>query len=420
MRFFQTSLGSVGRLGTIATFIFLLLAWQCGPALAGEVDDLAKQASAALRSAKGNITNGKLDEARKGAEEAVALIEKVRAADPQHKQLNSLDKQLEGLKKDIARAEGKIERQKQSDERSNRKQEPADAAARKDPRVAEWLAKLQPYVTPGDPKRLIASASRNSADLQARQQIYADAAATLAEYQKAEFPVGKSDELVEVEKELDQATKDFAKSCVEYAEQDLKSADDKLTYADKWLAKQEAKKDPKDPPLYMQKDQLREILDLIDSAATLIARNDPRFASLRERMAAIEQRDLAIRKARIDLTRMLPDRWKGDAMEDLKAKAVAVVGEKFSGATVLRTTLISENWKEESALESTDTTNTALRFRVTRRAIAQVAAKVGGEVWLYTLNISKDRQSDGTWGELQGHIMFTDPILEQNVALDGK
>jgi hypothetical protein len=66
-------------------------------------------------------------------------------------------------------------------------------------------------------------------------------------------------------------------------------------------------------------------------------------------------------------------------------------------------------------IEATDTTHTALRYRTTRSVTAQVAAKRSGAVQLHTLDLSQDRQSDGAWGPLYGHIMFTDAMLEKNV-----
>ena len=75
----------------------------------------------------------------------------------------------------------------------------------------------------------------------------------------------------------------------------------------------------------------------------------------------------------------------------------------------------SADWAAESVIEWTDTTQSALRHRVTRAVSAQVAGKSGDATTLYTLHIAKDRRTDGSWGPLHGHIMFKDPILEENV-----
>ena len=41
-----------------------------------------------------------------------------------------------------------------------------------------------------------------------------------------------------------------------------------------------------------------------------------------------------------------------------------------------------------------------------------------GDPDLVIIHVGKDRRTDGSWGDLYGHVMFTDPILEENVAKD--
>jgi hypothetical protein len=88
--------------------------------------------------------------------------------------------------------------------------------------------------------------------------------------------------------------------------------------------------------------------------------------------------------------------------------------KKHPGAQILRVTIPSTTWGAESVIESTDTTNTALQHRYTMDLTAEVCAKVDGQVNLYTLNLNKNKIG-GRWGPLQGHIMFTDAMLEKNV-----
>ncbi|MBN2451245.1 MAG: hypothetical protein JXR77_12700 [Lentisphaeria bacterium] len=52
---------------------------------------------------------------------------------------------------------------------------------------------------------------------------------------------------------------------------------------------------------------------------------------------------------------------------------------------------------------------------MTRSLTAQVAAKVGADTRFFTLHLAQDRQAGGGWGTAYGHIMFTDPMLEENV-----
>ena len=86
---------------------------------------------------------------------------------------------------------------------------------------------------------------------------------------------------------------------------------------------------------------------------------------------------------------------------------------------VLRTTLPAEDWKQESVVEWTDTTHTALRYRNTRFMTAHVAAKgADSKVYLHAVHLASDRQTDGSWGSLYGHIMWSDWMAEKNVNED--
>jgi len=113
---------------------------------------------------------------------------------------------------------------------------------------------------------------------------------------------------------------------------------------------------------------------------------------------------------------MLPNRFEGDDADALRQKAEEIVKAKSANGKVLRVTLPAEGWHEESVIEWTDTSRTELRHRVTRYMTAQAAAKApDGKVYLHGVHLANDRQSDGAWGSLHGHIMWSDWMAEQNV-----
>ena len=132
------------------------------------------------------------------------------------------------------------------------------------------------------------------------------------------------------------------------------------------------------------------------------------------------RKDKANRQIRKERTYMKPERFKGSGAGDVKAKAAALVKDDKAGGKPLRTTIISEDWKEETVKEWTDTTKTAWRVRTTRSVTAQVAAKGSEGVRLYTVYVAKDKRTDGAWGPLYGNLhQYSDPILEENVNKDG-
>jgi hypothetical protein len=144
--------------------------------------------------------------------------------------------------------------------------------------------------------------------------------------------------------------------------------------------------------------------------------DDEKLVVLGNLFKRIVEEDQKNRDLCAERTYMGADRYKGGDAADLRQKVEAIVKEKIAQAKVLRVTLPAQDWKEERVLEWTDTTQSAARYRITRFMAAQAAAKgADGKVYLHGIHLAKDRQSDGTWGALYGHIMWSDWMVEQNV-----
>lgn len=280
----------------------------------------------------------------------------------------------------------------------------------------EWIKKLEPYVMgPGrgehnPDKYLVPSSTSDPKELVHRQALCREATALLEECAKAgltEVP----DELSEAKRQLQYAVQSFESSYQEHIERCLQDAERRADEIDSFLKRQES---AAEQALLLEKDQLGELRKKIDEAEGVAAAANARVTALRSRFSGFEKRDAALRQTRVEQTRMTADRYTGSDLKLLQQRAESITAEKLAGAKVLRTTIISTDWKEESVIEPTDTTHTAIRFRTTRSVTAQVAAKQGDKVHLYTLDLSKDLQA-GSWGPVYGHIMFSDPMLEKNV-----
>ncbi len=293
------------------------------------------------------------------------------------------------------------------------------AEARKEELSAHWVAKLTPYAvgpyrTGYDETKYLAGAVADPAELARRKAIYEEASAVFAEYGKVEFPDGKSQELELLEKDLDYSLKSFAESHRSMSDSYFREARQKLDNASDWLEKETAADDGKNQPRILNKDLLPEIEGLIASSESA-APDDPRIPQMKTELAALKNKDSEIRKTRISRTFMTPDKFKGAELDAIKKQAAEALQKKFPQANALRTTVIGEDWKEERVVEYTDSTKTAVQYRVTGSVTAQIAAKNGDQVNLYTIYLGKDQRSDGSWGPLNSHVMFIDPMLEENI-----
>ncbi|MFH0878223.1 MAG: hypothetical protein V2A34_00780, partial [Lentisphaerota bacterium] len=233
----------------------------------------------------------------------------------------------------------------------------------------------------------------------------------LSDYEKTPQST-RGDMADEHARQLRYALDSFDSSHKSFVEESLTDAETQAGQNEAFLSVQEAKSEP----LFLQKDQIDRLRQRIGLAEALARPGEPRIGALKATLADIEKKDAALRATRMAQTRMGAESYRGGDAAELKAKAESIVLAKASGVKILRTTLISSDWKEESVLEYTDTTQTAVRYRTTRSLTAQVAARGDGKVLLYTINLGKDRQADGAWGAVYGHVMYTDPMLEENVA----
>jgi hypothetical protein len=171
----------------------------------------------------------------------------------------------------------------------------------------------------------------------------------------------------------------------------------------------------KTPNIAMERD-LKPLREGLEHYGSTVESNDAKLVSLREKMAQIEKTDQANRAIRAERTYMLPGKYTGDDLAALEEKVEAIVKEKLPKAEPLRVTLPAESWKEERVLEWTDTTRTATRYRCSRFMSTQIAAKdADGKVDLHSVYLASDRTSDGSWGPLYGHIMWSDWMAEENV-----
>ncbi len=295
-----------------------------------------------------------------------------------------------------------------------------ESRSRQEESCRPWVDKLRGYadVGAGSPKYLVVGTVVNEDEIATRSALLDEAQAVWQEYQKAEFPQGKSRELLSLEEQMRQCLAEMPESLRQsraLVSADLdKEFDRVLSYltADTGWQNDSAKM----PNLVMERDlaPLREAMQRYEGMPGTDA---GKVATLKETLAKIVQQDQANRAVRAERTFLKPDQYEGDDSDALRRKVETIVKEKSAGATVLRTTLPDPAWEEESVVEWTDTTHSALRYRTTRFMTAHAAAKdADGKVHLHAVHLTADRQSDGSWGSLYGHILWSDWMAEKNVG----
>jgi hypothetical protein len=285
----------------------------------------------------------------------------------------------------------------------------------------DWLARLMPYVAGtgqaghDEAKYLVPSATQEAEEMQKRLGIFAEASTALAEYRQANLGPMETDELRQVVAELETAIRQFGQSCVQYADEDLAEAGLRIAQLEQFVQEQDARMAAAEPVLYPSRDALEQVQAILGRAAGLVQSDDPRLSDLRGRMEWLKKADARLRAALAADTRLRADAYAGGDAAELKSFAEQVVARAQPGTTLLKTAIVSPDWTEESVVEWTDTTQTALRHRTTRSVTVQVAGRLHANTMLFTVDVSQDRLSSGGWGPTAGHVMFTDPMLAENV-----
>lgn len=283
-----------------------------------------------------------------------------------------------------------------------------------------WVDKLAPYVEVGmnSPKYLIAAPTVNTEQIKTQQALFEEATKLFQEYKKAEFPHGKTQRMQDIEKSMAETLEEFPKAMARSREMTSgdvgKRLDGLLEYMNRDTSWKTDKS--KKPPTVSAAD-LKQLGEEIDKFAGTVKPDDAKLADLRGKLDTLKKTDAEHRDVRAARTFQRPDGFTGGELAALKDKAKAVAAAAHAKAEILNVTVPSKDWAIEDVIESTDTTHTALRHRVTRSVRAEVALKdAAGLTWVQEIYLGQDRTPDGGWGELKGHTTWADRMAPANVG----
>jgi len=281
------------------------------------------------------------------------------------------------------------------------------AAAAEEKTLVDWARRLSAYkadTKPGSKGYFGVPSGEVEAMLAARGS-YEEAKALYAEFLKTGINKDSHPDLRQAEYDIRIAILNYEAS----QERVPAEAERRLDEALAWMAQQKAG----GKGLSLGKDQQAAIALLVENSSRLFpgsAKTKTLMAKKADLDRRIEDADASILEARL----MRAEKYTGKDLPELKKMAQAVVAKEHAGATVLKVNITSAAWETESAVEWTDTTHTALRYRATDFVIAQVAVKAGADVFLYTVYLNKDK-IDGREQPLTGHVMYRDRLLEKNI-----
>ena len=304
-----------------------------------------------------------------------------------------------------------------------KKIENAKAMAEKESQSAEWISKFQAYLSyPGaeghNPDMLVyvpgTSEPEKFSDALKR---YDSLKAFLSSYKKAEFPSGKSEALEQLGDEeaprrladFENQFKDRVNAVTGDAEKQISQAMAQLEKDTTWKSDTSAK-----PPIVDKK-----WMDVIDTQVkkvnSALGADNTDAVRISKSYTALIDKDKAHRKIRAERTFLSSDIYEGADKKDLLKIANDIVVKEKPGSTALSISIYKAAWQEKTEEGWTDTTKTRWEKKTFRQINAQVGARDASGVYCHTLYLAEDKTTSG-WGNVYGHIMFSDPMVEKNIG----
>ncbi|MDX9703540.1 MAG: hypothetical protein RBU23_10915 [Candidatus Auribacterota bacterium] len=291
---------------------------------------------------------------------------------------------------------------------------------KRDEACKKWIDAFRAYVSTGSgsDKFLVRSPMFGKDHVNRQAELLEEAKVVWAEYRKAEFPLGKNPTLIGLEKEMAEAIEEMPeiiRQCKALISDEIEEEFDRvLAQLEKdtgWTTDK-----TKMPNIAMKRD-LDSLSGALDEYSATVKPDDAKLVSLNKKLEMIRKKDQENRAVCAERRYMRAWQYTGSDGTDIENSATAILKKAYPKAKILRTTLPHTEWKEERVLEYTDSTQTAVRYRITRYMTVDVAAKdEDGKVYLHIIHVASDRTSSGNWGELYGHVKWSDWMIEENVT----
>lgn|GEM_PF-2229147 len=389
-----------------AILAIFIITCVCGAAIVdaqtkvpGGVTSRVKKINAYLDATESRLKSGSVDRNDlERAQEALGEIQKNYKDFASHADVKAAEKRIAKVSEAINAVEAGKKQAKDKKEK--------DAVA-SEKVLVDWANRLNEYKansTPGS-SGYFGTPTEDIEKLLATKKDYENAKALYAEFLKT--GINKDDHwmLRQAEYDIKVAILNYEQSRDRIPEAANKEIDEAL----KWMA--ETKTSGK--KLSLSKHQHERIALLVENVNKIFPNTD-KARALNAKKADLDKKIEEADKSILEGRTMKPNRYSGGDAEELRKMASGIVTRNNRGAAILKVNITSSSWETESALEWTDTTRSALQYRVSDFVYAQVGAKLGAECYLFTVYLNKDKIG-GKQNPLTGHIMYKDRILEKNI-----
>lgn len=176
------------------------------------------------------------------------------------------------------------------------------------------------------------------------------------------------------------------------------------------------KNDSDKKPYVISKRELDTFLESIEELKPLFNGNisdfDPTLNAYQQLCEINQQRS----QERSSKTSIKPEAVSTEEAAEPTKSAIESLLKKYPDAKSLKTSMI-RNWESKKIEEWADSTKTQWIARDFNETTVQVAAELNdGTCKLFTINVEKDKNSDGSFGQIRSHIMFEELMAKETIA----
>ncbi len=392
------------RLACIVFILFFLVFASINPLAAqaklpgGVISRLGK-IETYLKSTEARIQSGSTN--RNDLDMAIELMKEIKKSYPE----TFSHPDVQAAEKRIAEVETALEAALSG--KAQAKTAAAAGAAASEQTLVDWARRLAEYKPDGRPgsKGLFGISTEDIDQLLAQKTNYEKAKVVYAEF----LATGLDKD---AHHELRQAEYDIKTGILNYEQSRNRIPDEAAAKLDEALAWMNARQ-AEGKAIALSPD-VKKRIDVLVEQSSLLFPGSSRVRALISKKAELDKRMEEMDKTILENRVMSPDSYKGKDAEELRSFARTAALKEAPGATVLKVNITKPEWQSESVVEWTDTTKTAVQYRVTDSIYAQVAVKIRSEVFLYTVYIGKDTVG-GKTRPTTAHVMYKDRLLEKNI-----
>ncbi len=244
-------------------------------------------------------------------------------------------------------------------------------------------------------------------DLTRQQKAFEDARVLMDEYRAVDFPYGKQFELEQIEQEVHKRIEGFPQALETTRKRIFDEVDGHLRSRLDGLGRVIEGK-----PSFMSESSVAETRRWIEERSWIFVSGGTEldhFDTMQQQILEINEINKKEREKLIFLNENI---YSGDDAMAIREYIQSLVKTMADGGQVLRTVIYKPEWKELSQWEDYAGTQ---RFVTRGEIYGQSVARVKGKLKLFTVYITRERKSDGSWTTLTGNIMFSDDMAEENL-----